>query len=124
MIKKIIQWIRGTNNNSTTTNAADAPYKVDAPFMEEGSWPSYAEETNETVVKETVAEPVVKSKKKTTTKKPAAIKTTPVNVAAKYKKVELDKMSKKELQDLITKHSIETKSRTTKDEMVKALLKV
>lgn len=52
------------------------------------------------------------------------IKAPAVEVKAKYKKAVLTKMSKKELADLVKKHNVDIKSRATKDEMVKALLKI
>jgi hypothetical protein len=55
---------------------------------------------------------------------PAAIETVPVTVKAKYKRVDLNKMTKAELMELVTKHSLEVKARATKEEIVKALVKV
>jgi hypothetical protein len=55
---------------------------------------------------------------------PAAIETKPVTVKAKYKKAELSKMTKAQLMELVTKHSLEVKARSTKEELVKVLAKV
>jgi hypothetical protein len=55
---------------------------------------------------------------------PAAIETAPVTVKAKYKKADLTAMTKAELMELVTKHGLEVKARSTKEELVKALVKV
>jgi len=53
-----------------------------------------------------------------------AIETAPVTVKAKYKKADLTKMTKAELMELITKHGVEVKARSTKEELVTVLAKV
>jgi len=55
---------------------------------------------------------------------PAAIETSTVTVKAKYKKAELNKMTKAELMELVTKHSLDVKTRSTKEELVTVLAKV
>jgi hypothetical protein len=98
---------------SGTKQSAEAPYKLEAPVLD--------------VPVETPAEtPPAKitAAKKPRAKKEKAIETNPVTVTAKYKKSDLQKMSKKELMELVQKHSLEVKSRTTKEELVKVLLKV
>ncbi len=99
MIKKILAWITG---KSDTTVAEAAPYKVETPVML----------PPEAVM--VVPEAIV----------PAAIETTPVTVKAKYKRAELNKMTKAQLMELVTKHSLEVKARSTKEELVKVLAKV
>ena len=53
-----------------------------------------------------------------------AVEVAPVTVKAKYKRAELNKMTKKDLLALATQHSLEVKSRATKEELVKVLAKV
>lgn len=96
MIKKLLDWITGKSDTP-----ASAPYKVEA--MPLGT---------EAVM--VVPEAVV----------PATIETAPVTVKAKYKKADLSKMTKAELMELVTKHSVEVKARSTKEELVKVLAKV
>jgi hypothetical protein len=108
MIKKILAWITG---KSDTAVAEAAPYKVEAPKTE--SMPVGTEAvivTPEAVVPSEVVA--------------AAIETKPVTVKAKYKKVELNKMTKAQLMELVTKHGLEVKARSTKEELVKVLAKV
>ena len=100
MIKKLIDWILGKSETP-----AQAPYKVEAPKVD------MSVGTDAVVV---VPEAVV----------PAAIETAPVTVKAKYKKAELNKMTKKELLELVAKHGLEVKARSTKEELVKVLAKV
>ena len=52
------------------------------------------------------------------------VETAPVTVKAKYKKADLNKMTKKDLLDLVAKHGLEVKSRATKEELIKVLSKV
>lgn len=101
MIKKILAWITGKSDTPAVEQrvAEAAPYKVELAKVEE------------VVV---VAEAVV----------PAAIETAPVTVKAKYKRADLNKMTKAQLMELITKHGVEVKARSTKEELVKLLVKV
>jgi hypothetical protein len=55
---------------------------------------------------------------------PAAIETAPVTVKAKYKKADLTAMTKAQLMELVDKHGVEVKARSTKEELVKVLVKV
>jgi hypothetical protein len=103
MIKKILAWITG---KSDTTVAEAAPYKVDAPTVE--ALPAGIEAVM-------VAPAAVV---------PAAIETAPVTVKAKYKRADLTAMTKAELMELVTKHGVEVKARSTKEELVKVLVKV
>ena len=96
MIKTILDWIFGKKDSEVKPAEAQAPYKIEAPVAEE--------------VKVETPAPIVE--------------TAPVTVKAKYKKAELNKMTKKDLLDLVTKHGLEVKSRATKEELVKALSKV
>jgi hypothetical protein len=125
MIKKILAWITG---KSDTTVAVAAPYKVEAtPTVTDAN----SSETTSTVVTEqryvgeneqgAIYEQVVVVPEAVA---PAAIETAPVTVKAKYKKADLNKMSKKELMELVTKHGVEVKARATKEELVKVLAKV
>lgn len=102
MIKTILAWITGKSD----TKVAEAPYKVETPPQ------LPVDVVTEAVV--VVPEAVV----------PAAIETAPVTVKAKYKRADLNKMTKAQLMELITQHSLEVKSRVTKEELVKVLVKV
>ena len=107
MIKKLIDWITGKSDTP-----AEAPYKVEAPKTVNMS---VGTEAVVVVPKAVVPEAVVPA---------AAIETSPVTVKAKYKKADLNKMTKAELMELVTKHSLEVKARSTKEELVKVLAKV
>lgn len=123
MIKKLLDWITGKSDK-----VAEAPYKVEAtPTVTDAT----SSETTSTVVTEqryvgeneqgAIYEQVVVVPEAVA---PAAIETKPVTVKAKYKKADLNKLSKKELMDLVAKHSLEVKARSTKEELVKVLTKV
>jgi hypothetical protein len=143
MIKKIIAWITGK-----TDQPAPAPYKVEAPTpagteatmaavptvwpFPEGEKPTtqvvQLESVTAVVATEQVAtsEPKVEEKSaKKARKIPAkVVETAPVEVSAKYAVADLKKMTKADLLDLATKHSLEVKSRATKEELVTVLSKV
>jgi hypothetical protein len=104
MIKTILAWITGKSDKPV-----EAPYKVEAPTVTDATSTEVAVETV-VVVPEAVA--------------PAAIETAPVTVKAKYKRADLNKMTKAQLMELVTKHSLEVKARSTKEELVKVLAKV
>lgn len=107
MIKKLLDWITGKSE----TKAAEAPYKVEAhPAMQVAIGTEAVVVVPEAVVPEAVV--------------PAAIETKPVTVKAKYKKAELNKMTKAQLMELVAKHGVEVKARATKEELVKVLAKV
>jgi hypothetical protein len=107
MIKKLIDWITGKSDKP-----AEAPYKVEAPKVEQMPVGTEAVMVAPSAV---VPEAIVPA---------AAIETKPVTVKAKYKKAELNKMTKAQLMELVTKHSLEVKARSTKEELVKVLAKV
>lgn len=96
MIKTIIDWIFGKKDSEVKPAETQAPYKVEAPVVE--------------AVKVEAPAPIVE--------------TAPVTVKAKYKKADLNKMTKKDLLDLVAKHGLEVKSRATKEELIKVLSKV
>jgi hypothetical protein len=102
MIKKLIEWITGKSDAVATP----VPYKVETPVVE--ALPAGTEAVM-------IAPAAVV---------PAAIETAPVTVKAKYKKADLSKMTKAELMELVTKHGVEVKARSTKEELVKVLAKV
>ena len=110
MIKTILAWITGKSD----TKATEAPYKVETPtnVQAEGAVEAPMPVGTEAVM---IAPAAVV---------PAAIETAPVTVKAKYKKADLTKMTKAELMELITKHGVEVKARSTKEELVKVLAKV
>jgi hypothetical protein len=115
MIKKILAWITG---KSDTAVAEAAPYKVEAlpAGTEAAIIVGAGTETMVVIVPDAVApEAVVPA---------TAIEIAPVTVKARYKKADLTKMTKAELMELVTKHSIEVKARSTKEELVKVLVKV
>lgn len=124
MIKKLLAWITG---KSDTTVAVAAPYKVETPTVTDAN----SSETSSTVVTEqryvgeneqgAIYEQVTVAPEAVI---PAAIETAPVTVKAKYKKADLNKMTKAQLMELITKHGVEVKARATKEELVKVLVKV
>ena len=95
MIKKLIDWITGKSDTP-----AQAPYKVEAP---------------------TVTEAVVIAPEAVI---PAALEVAPVTVKAKYKRADLNKMTKAQLMELVGQHSLDVKARATKEEIVKVLVKV
>jgi hypothetical protein len=105
MIKTILAWITGKSD----TKAAEVPYKVEAPAV--------APE----VTAPTVAEAVVIAPEAVI---PAALEVAPVTVKAKYKRADLNKMTKAQLMELVGQHSLDVKARATKEEIVKALVKV
>ena len=115
MIKTILAWITG---KSESVKAADAPYKVDAPVAsKEEVMPIGTEAVmvaTAAVVPEAIIPEVVA----------AAVEVAPVTVKAKYKRADLNKMTKAELMELVAKHSVEVKARSTKEEIVKVLVKV
>jgi hypothetical protein len=110
MIKKILAWITG---KSDTTVAEAAPYKVETPATE-----VVAPKVEEMPIgiEAVMVAPVAVV--------PAAIETAPITVKAKYKKADLTKMTKAQLMELVTKHGVEVKARSTKEELVKVLAKV
>jgi len=110
MIKKILAWITG---KSDTAVAEAAPYKVEvvAPKAEEIPLGIEAVIVAPAAV---VPSAII----------PAAIETAPVTVKAKYKKADLNKMTKAQLMELVTKHSLEVKARSTKEELIAVLAKV
>jgi hypothetical protein len=114
MIKKILAWITG---KSDTAVAEAAPYKVEAlpAGTEAAIIVGAGTETMVVIVPDAVAPAAVV---------PAAIETAPITVKAKYKKADLTAMTKAQLMELITKHSLEVKARSTKEELVKVLVKV
>lgn len=96
MIKKILDWILGKNNSGSSVQ--EAPYKLETPKLNLDPLPP--------------PQPM------------PVIEASEMVVKAKYKRPELVKLSKKELISLVEKHQLEVKSRSTKDELIKALLKV
>ena len=108
MIKKLMDWITGKSD----TVATPVPYKVEAPKEEVMPIGTEAVMIAPSAV---VPEAIVPA---------TAIETAPVTVKAKYKKADLSKMTKAELMELVTKHGVEAKARSTKEELVKVLAKV
>jgi hypothetical protein len=119
MIKKILDWILGKNDSASSSHPldgatraaqerAEAPYKVETPVVE---LPVAVSAADVPVVEVAPAAPPV-------------VETAPVTVKAKYKKVDLNKKTKKELLDLAAQHGLVVKARQTKEELVKILAKV
>lgn len=105
MIKKLIDWITGKSDKP-----AEAPYKIETPTVDMSVGTEAVVVVKEAVVPEAVVA--------------ATIETAPVTVKAKYKKADLNKMTKAQLMELVAKHSLEVKARSTKEELVKVLAKV
>jgi hypothetical protein len=105
MINKLINWLKG--DRVAKSVELEVPYKVDAPVLVD-PLPAGTE-----AVMVTPAAVV-----------PEAIETAPVTVKAKYKKADLTAMTKAQLMELVTKHGVEVKARSTKEELVKVLVKV
>jgi hypothetical protein len=123
MIKKILDWILG---KSEPVKAAEAPYKVEATA------PVFAPEVVDQL--QAAHDAVVASGQPDDSKgldeaiaaqaAQPVVETAPVTVKAKYKKTDLNKMTKAELLALAAKHGVEVKSRAPKADLVKALTKV
>jgi len=114
MIKKLIDWITG---KSEKVVAEAAPYKVEAvPLGTEATIiaVSHSDMPINASAVEVVPNAVI----------PAAIETATVTVKAKYKRADLTAMTKAQLMELVTKHSVEVKARATKEELIKVLVKV
>ena len=107
MIKTILAWITGKSDKP-----AEAPYKVETPKAEAMPIGTEAVMVAPSAV---VPEAIVPA---------AAIETAPVTVKAKYKKADLTAMTKAQLMELVDKHGVEVKARSTKEELVKVLVKV
>jgi hypothetical protein len=98
MIKKLMTWIFG-EKTAEPTPAAEAPYKVEMAPVSVADVP-----VNIPVAVETVTTKVL-------------------DVKPKFKKAELAKMTKKELLDLAASRGLAVKARSTKDDLVTALMK-
>ena len=105
MIKTILDWIFGKKDSEVKPAEAQAPYKVEAPVVD-------------------LADIAIAQRPAPAVEPAPIVETAPVTVKAKYKKAELNKMTKKDLLDLVAKHGLEVKSRATKEELVKVLSKV
>ena len=105
MIKTILAWITGKSD----TKVADAPYKVETPALKVEEMPIGTEAVM-VAPAAVVPEAIVPAE---------AVEVAPVTVKAKYKRADLNKMTKAELMELVTKHSLEVKARSTKEEIVK-----
>jgi hypothetical protein len=105
MINKLINWLKG--DSVAKSVELEVPYKVDAPVLVD-PLPAGIEAVM-------VAPSAVV---------PEAIETKPVTVKAKYKKADLTAMTKAQLMELVDKHGVEVKARSTKEELVKVLVKV
>jgi len=88
--------INWITGKSDTATAAEAPYKIETPTI-----------------------PTVEVDMPAT-----SIEISTVTVKAKYKRTELTKMTKAQLTALLVKHHIEVKARSSKEELVKLLVKV
>ena len=126
MIKKILAWITGKSD--AVVKSAEAPYKVEAitpmPLGTEAVMSLQAAHDQVVVsgqpddskgLDEAIAAQVARS---------SAVEVAPVTVKAKYKKADLTAMTKAQLMELVTKHGVEVKARSTKEELVKVLVKV
>ena len=109
MIKNLMNWITGKSD--AVVKSVEVPYKVEAP--KEEVMPLGTEAVMVAPAAVVPAEVI-----------PAAIETAPVTVKAKYKKADLTAMTKAQLMELVDKHGVEVKARSTKEELVKVLVKV
>lgn len=110
MIKTILAWITG---KSDTRVVEAAPYKVEEqPAMTNVAIGTEAVYVAPAAV---VPEAIVPAE---------AVEVAPVTVKAKYKRADLNKMTKAQLMELVAKHSLEVKARSTKEELVTVLAKV
>lgn len=119
MIKTILAWITGKSDKP-----AEAPYKVEEPTIA----PEVAAQLQQ------AHDAVVASGQPDDSKgldeaiaaqsAMPAVEVAPVTVKAKYKRADLNKMTKAQLMELVTKHGVEVKARSTKEELVKVLVKV
>ena len=110
MIKKLMDWITGKSD--AVVKSVEVPYKVEVQNVEAMPLGTEAVMVAPAAV---VPEAIVPA---------AAIETAPVTVKAKYKKADLTAMTKAQLMELVTKHGVEVKARSTKEELVKVLVKV
>lgn len=123
MIKKILDWILG---KSEPVKAAEAPYKIEAtPSMLAPEIANQLQAAHDAVVasgqpddSKGLDEAIVAQAAT------PVVETAAVTVKAKYKRADLAKMTKAQLMELITKHSVDVKARSTKEELVKILVKV
>jgi hypothetical protein len=109
MIKKLMDWITGKSD--AVVKNVEVPYKVEVQNTE--AMPLGTEAVMVAPAAVVPAEVI-----------PAAIETAPVTVKAKYKKADLTAMTKAQLMELVDKHGVEVKARSTKEELVKVLVKV
>ena len=109
MIKKLMDWITGKSD--AVVKSVEVPYKVEVQNTE--AMPLGTEAVMVAPAAVVPAEVI-----------PAAIETAPVTVKAKYKKADLTAMTKAQLMELVDKHGVEVKARSTKEELVKVLVKV
>jgi hypothetical protein len=112
MIKTILAWITGKSD----TKAAEVPYKVEAPAPVVEALPAGTEAVMVAVSNADLPAVIQLTQ--------PAVEVATVTVKAKYKKADLNKMTKAQLMELVTKHSLEVKARSTKEELVKVLVKV
>jgi hypothetical protein len=148
MIKKILGWITGKNQNTDASAVTPpAPYKVETQQVSiavggdttvthisetpavaatvQPVWPFPTGQVPEEGVSVTTEEKVQPKKAKKAKAIPSnAVETATVTVSAKYTKTELTKMNKTELLELIAKHGLEVKARASKEELITALSKV
>lgn len=120
MIKKIIDWILG---KSEPVKAAEAPYKAEEPAVA----PEVAvqlQAAHDAVVASGQPDDSKGLDAAIAVQAAAPIEVKPVTVKAKYKRADLNKMTKAQLMELIVKHGAEVKARATKEELVKVLVKV
>ena len=110
MIKKLMDWITGKSD--AVVKSVEVPYKVEVQNTEAMPIGTEAVMVAPAAV---VPEAIVPA---------AAIETAPITVKAKYKKADLTAMTKAQLMELVDKHGVEVKARSTKEELVKVLVKV
>lgn len=98
MIKQLMTWIFGSK---PTAPEAEVPYKVEAPTP--------------AVVPVAIADIPVTT--------PEPVTTAVLEVKPKFKKADLEKMTKAELVSLVQERGLDVKARAVKADLVKALMK-
>ena len=129
MINKLISWLKG--DRVAKSSELEVPYKVDAPVLVdplpagiEAVMVAPSAVVPEAVVPVAAVEVAPAAVVPEAVVPVAAVEVAPVTVKAKYKKAELTAMTKAQLMELVIKHGVEVKARSTKEELVKVLVKV
>lgn len=122
MISKILEWIRGKDTSSG--DAAIAPYKIETPPQRvKNAQGRFVADDPATPENEAWVGGVAPAKKTKSAKIIPIAEVAAIEVSAKFKKADLMKMTKAELQALAAQRQLEVKSRASKEELVKVIMK-